>query len=205
MPYQLGEEGINNVMSNFLKNIDLGDLTELKSEIISLFPVEHYGKKCIIYVDNNIDVFLGIPKLKNLLEDLKLLDGITCLGFAFHLLPPHSTLGIHTDSDDFRYSLNIPLSEYDNNYMTFYETTHKPWNLSDNYASAKGFMYEQCSLVERVKVSTPYVIDTTVPHDSENKSDSWQFTFLIRLEPVVDRVVQQLTGLTDNFGGSRGS
>lgn len=193
-------------MSKYLKNIDLGDITELKSEIIALFPKEMYNTPCIVYLPDNINVFLGIPKLKNLLESLNLLAGITQLGFAYHLLPPHSNLqSVHTDSDHFRYSLNIPLNEFTDNYMTFYKTSCLPTYLSDSSASAKAYSYDQCELIDRVKVTTPYVIDTTVPHDSENNTDEWQFIFLIRLEPIVDEVIQQLTGFTDNFGGSRGS
>jgi hypothetical protein len=191
-------------VSKFYKPFILNNLSEIQEEILSVFPKDHHNGYHFFYLKNSINIFLGLPKLRKMLDDFRFTNGITKIGFAFSVMMPKNKLPVHSDSEKFRYSFNIPVNNCESSYVNFFQTSQEKKIMTTENAKHKTilsyelFDNEKCKLIESNHITSPYIMDTTVPHSVFNNSSKERIMLLIRLEPEVDNIVQQLTGLQDN-------
>ncbi len=184
-------------MSEFYKIIQVDNIKEIQEEIIGIFPSNFYGKAELFSIDNSAKVLLGLPKIKKLLDTLDISKGVDT--FEFLVLPPGGRTGIHTDSDDFKYSFNIPLTDCDDTYLSFYKAD----NIADiGYVSyenpvTKEMIYykpyneDVCEFIESSIIKEPYIFNTDIVHNLENKSNKEQILALIRIYPNAEHAVKK--------------
>ena len=166
------------------KEIHLDNLDVIINESLNLFPDNKKDKTSLFYIDNNRELFLKIPELKNNLDRLELTDHV--YGFGFYIVFNNSPLGIHHDNGDIIYSLNLPLSGCKNTYVNFYRSSSQAEELL-TMAGNKYFAYkkEDCELIDRLELTSPYIINVKVPHAVVNKNNEPRITLLIRLNTTV--------------------
>jgi hypothetical protein len=179
------------------KEITINNLKEIQTEVLKHFPEDGYKRTSVFYLHDNRERFLSIPALREYLESLDLLDHIDT-GFGFSITKANADIKIHTDSDLFRYSLNIPLVECNDFHLEFYESIAEPeflrlnkpqFNTSTSY---KHYRQRDCNLVERIEIRQPFVMDTECPHRVVNSSNEHALVLLIRLSHSVDNLIDTM-------------
>ena len=185
-------------MSNFYKTINVDNIKDIQQEIIRIFPNEYYGKGELFSIIDSGKILLGLPKLRKLLDYLNLSIGIN--EFEFIVMQPNDKTGIHTDSSDFEYSFNIPLTDCDETYLSFYKskiTTDKEYVSYENPTNKdtihyKPYNYDECEFVESAIIRSPYIFNTDILHNLENRSNKEQIVALIRISHIANNTVKNL-------------
>lgn len=99
------------------------------------------------------------------------------VGTEVFIIKPGKT-NAHTDSfSNWKYSLNIPVNTRET-YVNFYSTNDEPINIDNHYSD-----YNDCNLTleQTIRADIPFILNTMIPHDVENKSSSNALIFAFRL------------------------
>ncbi len=126
--------------------------------------------------------FTDIPEFKEQLQDKNLYD---FLHYAVINVSLKGTSPIHTDSDAFIYSLNIPIIGYKNTYLHFYESDEKPivQGTGSGGVTYRLHNYSQCRLIQKIETTEPAIVNTQVAHCFQNCNIEPRVVLLLRLSP----------------------
>lgn len=185
-------------MSNFYKIIHIDNIQEIQQEINSIFPNEYFGKSELFAINDSSNSLLRLIKLKKLLDSLGISIGVKA--FEFIVMQPGAKTGIHTDSTDFQFSFNIPLTDCKNTYLSFYKskiTSDKEYVSYENPTNKDMIHYKpynenECEFIESSEIKDPYIFNTNILHNLENRSDKEQIVTLIRIFHNADDAVKNL-------------
>jgi hypothetical protein len=175
---------------NLHYTIPTKNLQEIQQEILKFFPKERLEENNIFYVDEHKDKFLKIPALFSLLKETNCIDYINCI--AFVILQPGISTNIHIDSGVAQYSLNIPIKNCENTYVTFFE------NLGETKKTylKNGKFYHQCEPencieIDKIEMSMTHIISVKQPHIVSNEHNKTsRIALLFRLDPEFDLTTQ---------------
>jgi hypothetical protein len=167
--------------------IDIDNLEEIQKAVLKKIPVDLLTKNDLFYIKNSIKFFLDIPEIKTLLDKLGFTKHIHDNGIAVNVTMPGVELPIHYDSDKFIYSFNIPLLNYENTYVNFWETDSPATDfprihpIYKTTVITKAFDRKKCKLTDQIEPLRPCVINTHLPHNVSNKTDKIRVMLLVRL------------------------
>ena len=172
---------------NLHKKIHLDNLDIIVKESLKLFPDDKKDNTGLFYINNNRELFLRIPELKNNLDRLELTNHV--YGFGFYIVFDRSPLNIHHDNGDIIYSLNLPLAGCKNTYVNFYKSSSAPTELlTINGNKYFSYIKEDCELIDQLELTDPHIINVKIPHAVVNKNKEPRITLLIRLNPTVGKL-----------------
>ena len=168
-------------------NLHFDRLTQIQEDVVKLITLPQYQKATLFYpkgsikyIHNNKDLYTEILKL-DLINDI--------LAVAVIVINPNSRIPVHKDDGEYTYSLNIPLSGYEDSYVNFYKTNNLGTlsSIPQQEGHSSSPVYNRydilnCELISSHKSDQPYVMDTKIPHDVENRSNSIRLCLLIRLK-----------------------
>ena len=121
----------------------------------------------------------------------------------FHLIPPRGKMNIHIDGsleDPYTisygkvnvksvYGLNIPVMNYKNAYMKWYDYNDKS-NWKDDYVEPRDLLFNskggvpidssKCVVVDQTIIDRPTVVRTDIPHSVDNPNDGVRLVLSIR-------------------------
>ena len=129
------------------------------------------------------------PKCYNWIEAVREHD-ITLI--RFHLTPPKGKLNIHIDGtleDPRVYALNIPVMNYENALMKWYDFSDKN-NWKNDYVEPRDKLFNskggvpidpsKCVVVDQTVIDRPTFLRTDVPHSIDNPNDGVRIILSIR-------------------------
>lgn len=166
------------------KDIKINNLKIIQSECMaimsSLIDVSH--NQFMWPKDQSI---MKVESLRHELERIGILEYV--FGPAFSVTYNKSS-DIHIDHaySGWRYSLNIPIKETDNTFLTFYDCDSEKTSVAirpddtGNKTYTK-FELSDCKVLARYETNVPAIIDTTVPHKFESFNDNPRVMLLLRL------------------------
>lgn len=162
--------------------ITLNNLEYLRKDILELASTRISLTQQAFTYGLGVDFFLSCDSLKQELVRLDLLKHVHNIGIS---VVTNITFPIHTDSDIYTYSLNIPLSGYENTFISHYKPKD---NASSKTITAKGgFIYttyekEDCDLIQKTETILPALVNTHVPHSFENQNSIPRILIMIRFK-----------------------
>ena len=140
------------------------------------------------------------PKCYNWIETVKEHD--TTL-VRFHLIPPRKRMNIHVDgtlTNSYAishgrvnlksvYGLNIPIMNYENAMMKWYDYSDKS-NWKNDYVEPRDLLYNsrggvpidpsKCVVVDQTVIDRPTAVRTDIPHSVDNPNDGARVILSIR-------------------------
>jgi hypothetical protein len=166
------------------REIHIENLADIQREVLMSIPKHLLLSTNLTYIENNKDVFLTLPSIKKVINDLKLPN--YCVGqVAINVTMGYDNGNYHMDSGPYRYSLNIPISGCENTWINFYNTLANPHVVTvENKGKTHHFFRyypDDCELIESHETSVPYLLSVKVPHRVENKSPNMRVMLLIRI------------------------
>lgn len=166
------------------KPVIIDNLDVIVSKVLDFFPENKRHFTSLFYIDDNKNKILSIPELADALGRYDLLEHV--YGIGFYIVHQDSPLTIHKDNGDIIYSLNIPLSGCANTFVNFYSASTGPEEKT-TLAGNKYFAFaeQNCTLIDRLEMTTPHIINVKVPHAVENHNSAPRITMLIRLNSSV--------------------
>lgn len=166
-------------MSNY-QSVHINNLDIITQKALALVPKQRLDNTGLFYLENNKELFLSIPELREELIRLELLDHV--YGIAVYVVYGSTPLSIHKDSGDILYSLNLPLSGCENTFVNFYHST-LPAEEKITLNGNRYFHYNEgsCELIDQLEMTTPHIINIKVPHAVINQCTEPRITMLIRL------------------------
>jgi len=171
-------------MNNYFP-IDVSNLNIIREKILRLLPkyTTPYQSK-FFYVPK--EEILGVEEITTALKDIGLLDYVDSTGINFYYkgIPV-----IHVDTGNFIYSLNIPISGYNNTYINYYMSSTDPELKYKGTVSWLEYNASKCTLIEQFESSTPAIVNTQVPHAFENFNNEPRIMLLLRLNKTVDSYI----------------
>lgn len=164
--------------------IYIDNLDTIRKQALLQIPDDKLHQTGLFYLENNSQNCLGIPELQEALTGLQLRHHVS--GIAVYVLCPGTEPSIHKDSGYIQYSINIPLSGYDNTFVNFYQSQEPP----QSRVSPNGHRYwhwpkETCELVDQLEMTTPHIINVKNIHAVVNPNTQTRITLLIRLHKSV--------------------
>jgi len=170
------------------KSIHIDHIDTIINRALALVPENKKYRTGLFYIDDNKEKFLSIPQLSKLLSELGLLEHVS--GIAVYVVYSGTPIIIHRDSGDITYSLNIPLSGCENTFVNFYDTVQQNVPLVDG-ARVNYFSYDpqQCQLIQSLEMTTPHLINVSVPHAVVNGNNQPRITLLIRLRNTAGKLL----------------
>jgi len=177
--------------------IHIENLSQIQDAILKMIDVPDYQGATLFYPSDNKKLVAEVDSLTQYLSNVDLISDI--LGVAVIIVNPDTRIPIHKDTGDYTYSLNIPLSGYDKTFVNFYNTdahdnvikVPKQEGQSSGHAYNK-FELKDCDLSSSHESNTPYIMDTRVPHDVVNDTDTTRIFLLIRLKQSANEKVKSL-------------
>jgi hypothetical protein len=158
------------------------NLTEIQQEVLNILPEELFKLTTIIRLPEYDQQILDLPCIQKILGDFGFKPYI--LSVQLHVTAPNITIPTHCDNG-FVYSFNIPIANCDKTYVSWFDTDGEPETLRVR-DDPKGLTYNRfdpskCTLIERVEINTPYILNVQVPHNVENLNDTTRLMLLCRL------------------------
>ena len=171
--------------------VKINNLAEIQSELIKVFPEKKFEKMNVFYLPNNLPLFFSIKVLQDYIVHLQLQNCVS--GFAFIILPPSTNLPIHQDIGSFKWSLNIPLQVMPGCLLKLYTNFN---GIVELVKLPHGNIFhkhepENCNLIEVHDTSTPYFLNTSIPHSVENFSEVDQIQLLIRVDLSAEHIINE--------------
>jgi hypothetical protein len=165
-------------MSNY-QSVHINNLDIITQKALALVPKQRLDNTGLFYLENNKELFLSIPELREELIRLELLDHV--YGIAVYVVYSSTPMSIHEDSGYILYSLNLPLSGYENTFVNFYQPS-VPAQEKISHNGNRFFHYPEadCELVDQLEMTTPHIINVKVPHAVVNQNTEPRITMLIR-------------------------
>jgi hypothetical protein len=173
----------------YCKPVVLEELEEIQKAVLASVPKEVLKYARLFYLENNREIFLSIDPLRKFLEKKGWMDKLNKAGFALNIVGPKSETAIHIDSGNFPYSFNIPISHCRDSFLNFYKVKYDISEMKLNlrktpWASYYRFEKEDCEVVKSYELSTPFIMNTKLPHGVTNISNDNRVTLLVRLNPI---------------------
>lgn len=162
--------------------IEVVNLNIIREKILRLIPkytMPHRSN--FFYVPK--EKILAIEELTLALKNIGLLNYIDATGINFYY---KAIPIIHVDTGNFEYSLNIPISGYNNTYINYYEASVEPELKSKGTVSWLEYTVSNCTLIEKFESNTPAIVNTQAPHAFENFNSEPRIMLLLRLKKTVD-------------------
>jgi hypothetical protein len=134
--------------------VPIVNLKTIQEKVFNLFPKDILEKKVnnLFYIPNNMNVFLNIPELKQVLDELGWTPNVFL--FAFNIVQPNSDTNVHIDSGEMVYSFNIPILNCDDTYVNFYSTTEQPvmttYTEYDQKINYLKYNLSHCELIDKL-------------------------------------------------------
>ena len=180
--------------------LDVTLLASVQAKVLDMFEKdETYRSQIALFYPKNAREIRDVPEIKDFLNEVGLYDGVVSV--AFNIMLPGKKFSIHTDSNNFTYSLNIPIASYDDSKVSFYTNSTKSNNTltfdstqHNTRVSANEFIDEECVLIEEVTPLVPYILNTSVPHRVTNGPNSTRIMMLCRLDPKLDTLICERYG-----------
>jgi hypothetical protein len=170
----------------------LENLSEIQQEVLSKIPDNELGKSSLFYLKDHYNLFLTNTLLGTTLAKMNMLEHVSGVGLI--VVMPKSGIPIHCDSGSYRHSLNIPIQGYNQTYVSFYESLEEPNMVrvdkpNDSHQNGHGYLHydiDKCKLINRFESIRPYIMDTQVPHNVYNNSNSIRIALLVRLNHTIN-------------------
>ena len=164
---------------NRYQTVRINNLDIIAEKALALVPKQRLDITGLFYLENNKELFLSIPELREELIRLELLDHV--YGIAVYVVHSSTPLSIHKDNGDILYSLNLPLSGCENTFVNFYH----PLVPAQEKITPNGNRYfyypeDDCELVDQLEITTPHIINVKIPHAVINQCNEPRITMLIR-------------------------
>jgi hypothetical protein len=172
-------------MTTLYRKIDVQDLNLklLQDRLLALIPQDLY-KSPRVYFSPDLPEFFKIPELVKLLDMYNLKHDIT--NFAFYAMPPRYQGPVHIDGGNTDYSMNIPISNCDNTFTSFYKADRDPLEVPamvvngvkyNTHYSFKGIGLE---LIDQFESNVPCIMHVKTPHNVVNNNSKFRINLLIR-------------------------
>ena len=140
------------------------------------------------------------PKCYNWIETVKEYD---TAHIRFHLIPPRGRMNIHVDGTlenpytisygkvnvKSVYGLNIPIMNYENAIMKWYDYSDKS-NWKNDYVEPRDLLFNsrggvpidssKCVVVDQTVIDRPTAVRTDIPHSVDNPNDGTRVLLSIR-------------------------
>jgi hypothetical protein len=163
--------------------ISIYPLKKIQEDILKHFPWDKLNKgPSLFYIPNNLDIFLNIKELNDVLNNLELISYVR--SFAFNVTQPNTVSNIHIDTGESCYSFNLPLLNCDNTYTAFYETTKEPilkeYKAINQIITYRWYDPIFCTEIHKIEMNIPHIINIYTPHNIINTNNTHRITFLIR-------------------------
>ena len=139
--------------------------------------------------DLNYNHISSYGEIKAIINVLNLTQHVS--KYVIHISTGAAESHIHVDmGDDYLYSLNIPISNCQDTYIDIYETIEVAEPVMYSQSSTVSFpIYNEdvCVFKGRFSTSTPYILNTQIPHKViPNNNSNKRIMLLIRLKPSFD-------------------
>jgi hypothetical protein len=167
--------------------VKIENLNIIQAEVMKLFPAENENQSTLFYIQNSVSEFLKIDLLREQLQRLGLIDNIVSIAFYnLHTTRP-SGGALHIDHGESTFSLNLPIKNCDNTFVNFYTSSVEP-EKRFNEANVPYYHIDAAnsSLIDRIEMTQPYIINVKVPHNVVNPNRESRKTLLIRLKKECD-------------------
>ena len=165
--------------------LQIDQLEEIQYEALKRIPTDLLDKTTLTYIENNREIFSGIPALRQYLLQSKIYSHVGPI--AVNITLGKDSGNHHVDNGIFQYSLNIPVMGCDNTWINFYETLSEPKVMAvKNKGETHNFLKfnpEECNLILSEETKSPYLLHVKTPHRVENRSDNIRVMLLLRLYP----------------------
>lgn len=125
----------------------------------------------------------GILSLSALKKELERL-GFEPFGTVYSVTHKRES-SIHIDQNDsgWRWSLNIPISNCDGTFITFYDCLGCSTNeVGEQFGKFEKFLKSDCTVAQRIESNKPILIDTSKPHNFETYNEEPRVFLLVRLK-----------------------
>lgn len=166
--------------------LPIQNLSDIQKAVLNLLPKELLQLTTITRLRDYHPQLYEMPSLKLALTSLGLDSSI--MNFQVHVTEPQVTIPIHCDRG-FVYSFNIPISNCENTFVTWFSTDSEPRVVTvrddPNGLTYSRYDTDKCTAIERVEINSPYVLNTQVPHCVENKNNYTRIMLLCRIYPDV--------------------
>jgi hypothetical protein len=166
--------------------LPIENLEKIQQAVFKILPAEILQATTIVRLREYDQQLYDMPVLDRALADVGLKNCI--VNFQLHVTEPNITIPIHCDRG-FTYSFNIPITDCKDTFVSWFSTDTEPRVVTVR-DDPKGLTYsrydsDKCTLIERVEINSPYVINTQIPHCVENKSGQTRLMLLCRVYPEV--------------------
>ena len=163
------------------KPVNIANLQEIQDAVLAVLPKDRLAKQDLFYLPKKL--FLNLPKLVSLLEQLDLLEYVDEI--ATVVVPPHTNSPIHIDSGNNVYSFNIPIKNCKNTFLAYYSSDKEPEKIylhsGDTGLYYYHFKSESTMLVDKIEMCRPYIVNVQEPHGIINPTDNTRILIAIRL------------------------
>lgn len=170
---------------DFYKPVHIDNLAEIQQEVLKLIPENLLNQTTLTYIENNKEVFLGIPSLYDFLKSKTMHWSVG--NIAINITQGQDAGNYHMDSGPFKYSLNIPIVGCENTWINFFKVDgdYKVVTVENKGKTHHFYRYteDQCELIYEAETNQPYLLGVKTPHRVVNKSDQTRIMLLIRLFP----------------------
>ena len=161
-------------MTRYYKKINIDKLDVIQEKVIALVTDDLPWKSQ--FSKDLTEKFLTIPELR---------DNLTKLGYDLADIVLGINLSkagnvIHLDWGQHDYSLNIPILNCKNSYVNFYTSTVEPVPAATTTNRYYSFKQENCSLVDRIHVDEPYILNIKEPHNVDSANNNKRIMLLVR-------------------------
>jgi len=130
-----------------------------------------------------VQEILEIEELRSQISKIGLLEYIHSSAINLY---HNGTPVIHTDTGNFIYSLNIPISGYANTHLSYFESHVEPKLKYVGSVSYIEYDKESCTLIEKFETTGPVIVNTQIPHAFENFNNEPRLFLLLRLNKQVN-------------------
>lgn len=167
----------------YFKILNCDDIHLIQKKTLEIFPEEKWNTSSLFYIDNNKEILLSIPELRNFLKINGLINYVRA--FGFYILNENSISPIHVDTGESPYSLNFPINNCDGSIVNFYYTNKDPiikeYKVYNTVVTYKYFNSSDCIKIDRLEVETqPYLLKIHHPHKVDNINCNNRITLLTR-------------------------
>jgi len=161
-------------MSRYYKKINIDNLDVIQEKVIALVTDDFPWK--VQFSKDLTEKLLTIPELR---------DNLTKLGYDLDDIVLGINLSktgnvIHLDWGQHDYSLNIPILNCKNSYVNFYTSTVEAVPAATTTNRYYSFKQDTCSLVDRIHVNEPYILNIKEPHNVDSTNNNKRIMLLIR-------------------------
>ena len=164
---------------DFYQPIHFDNLELIRSKIADIV-VNTVDISKPLFEYHNARKFTDIPEFKEQLIEKNLYD---FLHYAVINVSLKGTSPIHTDSEKFTYSLNIPIIGYKNTYLHFYESHQKPILQGTGSGNVTYALHNhsQCKPIGKFETTEPAIVNTRVAHCFQNCNVEPRVVLLLRI------------------------